>query len=227
MERTMRVATVLVFSVCMLVVLSARPAQAQAFEVGGGIALSCKAIEGSPCEHVWGRVDAGHFNWWASPSLVIEARAARLDGPTTRIVAVQEQIGVRQYFYRSYTLRDERRTLLQASVLYHFLPGHTIRPFVGGGAGSIWWRGEAFCSRDQVECQQVLPAEAPGGLHDREFVASFAGGVAIETGRGVILRGGLRETVIPATAWRLSESAQRRAVQGQLPEMFFSVGYRW
>jgi hypothetical protein len=175
LERTMRVTTVL--AVFILLMLYPGRARAQAVEVGAGVALSCKSLEQSPCAYKWGRVDAVHVAWWSSPSLVVEARAARLEGPTTRIVAVTERVSPTRYFSRSYTLRDERRTVLQASMLYHFRPGRPIRPFVGGGAGSLWWRGEAFCDRHQIDCQRVLPENAPGVLRAREWVASFAGGV--------------------------------------------------
>jgi hypothetical protein len=226
LERTMRVTTVL--AVFILLMLYPGRARAQAVEVGAGVALSCKSLEQSPCAYKWGRVDAVHVAWWSSPSLVVEARAARLEGPTTRIVAVTERVSPTRYFSRSYTLRDERRTVLQASMLYHFRPGRPIRPFVGGGAGSLWWRGEAFCDRHQIDCQRVLPENAPGVLRAREWVASFAGGVAVDAWRGAIFRGGVRDTVIPSTLWhRSDESARRRAVRGELPEFFFNIGYRW
>jgi hypothetical protein len=37
----------------------------------------------------------------------------------------------------------------------------------------------------------------------------------------------LRDATIPSTTFRESDSAQRRADQGRLPEFFLSVGYRW
>jgi hypothetical protein len=118
--------------------------------------------------------------------------------------------------------------MLQASLLYHFRPGRQIRPFVGGGVGSLWWRGDAFCDARQIDCQRVLPEDAPGVLRDREWVGSFAAGLAVEAGRGVIVRGGIRDTMILSAPWiRNNESARHRAVQGQLPEFFFNVGYRW
>jgi hypothetical protein len=113
-------------------------------------------------------------------------------------------------------------------MLYHFRAGRPIRPFVGGGVGSVWWRGEAFCDWRQVDCQLVLPDDAPGVLRAREWVASFAGGLAVDGWRGVIVRGGLRDTVVPSTMWRRSDDgARRRAVRGQLPEFFLNIGYRW
>jgi hypothetical protein len=220
----MRIATML-----GVVVLLACPASArgQAIEVGAGVALSCKGVEQSICAYTWGRVDAVHAAWWSSPSLVVEGRVARLDGPATRIVAVPERISPTQNFYRSYSFRDERRTVLQASLLYHFRDGRLVRPFVGGGFGSIWWRGEAFCGREQIDCQRVLPPDAPGVLRAREWVASFAGGVAVEARHGAIVRFGLRGTEIPATTFNRSEESLRRAVRGQLPEFFVNAGYRW
>jgi hypothetical protein len=222
----MRGAAVLVGAV--LLGLCSDHARAQGLEVGAGVALSCKSVDYSPCSYQWGRVDAVHLAWWRSPSLVIEARAARLEGPTTRIVAVTEPIGPRAYFSRSYTLRDERRTVLQASMLYHFRARRVVRPFLGGGFGALRWRGEAFCDSYQVDCQSVLPDGAPGVLREREWVVSFAGGAAVEPWRGLILRGGVRDTAIPSTMWRWSDDgARRRAVRGQLPEYFLSAGYRW
>ena len=211
-----------------LLALSPAHASAQGLEVGASAAVSCKSVEYTLCSDHWGRVDGLHVAWWSSASLVLEARAARLEGPVTRIVAVTERVGPTQYLSRSYTLRDERRTVLQASVLYHFRPGRPMRPFVGGGVGSLWWRGEAFCDWSQIDCQRVLPTGAPGVLREREWVVSFAGGIAVEAWRGLILRGGVRDTAIPSTMWRRShDSARRRAVRGELPEYFFSVGYRW
>jgi hypothetical protein len=222
----MRVATVL--AVVVLLMLHPGRASAQAVEVGAGIALSCQSVDISPCTYKWGRVDAVHVAWWRSPSLVVEARVARLDGPSTRIVAVTERISPTQLFSRSYTLRDERRTVLQASMLYHFRPGRPMRPFIGGGLGSLWWRGEAFCDARQFECQTVLPSDAPGPLRARECIASFAGGLAVEAWRGTIVRTGVRNTFVPSTAFRRSsESVRHRAIRGELPEFFFNVGYRW
>jgi hypothetical protein len=216
----------IVIAVFIVFILDPGRVCAQAVETGAGVAFSCKSIDQSPCTYKWGRVDAVHVAWWQSPSLVVEARGARLEGPQTRIVAVPERISPTETFFRSYTLRDERRTLLQASVLYHFRPGRTIRPFIGGGLGTLWWRGEAFCDSRQIGCERVLPDDKV--QRAREWVSSFAGGLAFDAGRGVIVRGGVRDTMIPATVWRRSdESVQRRAVRGQLPEFFFSVGYRW
>jgi hypothetical protein len=220
----MRVTTVL--AVFILLILNAGRVSAQAVEAGAGVAFSCKSVDMSPCTYTWGRVDAVHVAWWRSPSLVVEARGARLEGPQTRIVAVPERISPTQTFSRSYTLRDERRTLLQASLLYHFRPGRTMRPFIGGGLGAMWWRGEPFCDSRQIDCERVLPDDEV--QRAREWVSSFAGGLAVDAGRGVIVRGGVRDTMIPSTVWRRrDESVRRRIDTGKLPEFFFSVGYRW
>jgi hypothetical protein len=218
----MRVAVVL--ALFILLMLDPGRARAQAVEIGAGVALSCQSVDYSPCAYKWGRADAVHVAWWSTPSLVIEARAARLEGPATRIVAVPERVSPTRSFFRSYTLRDERRTVLQASMLYHFRPGHPVRPFLGGGAGFLWWRGEADCDAGQIDCQRVLPVDAPGRLHARDWVASFAGGVAVDAWRGTILRTGVRNTAIPSTSWHQSDDS---AVRGQLPELFFNIGYRW
>src|SRR5690349_20296912 len=113
----MRIATRL--AVVVLLAVCPGRAGAQAIEVGAGVALSCKAIEQDFCTYKWGRVDAAHVAWWSSPSLVVEGRVAHLDGPATRIVTVAERISPTQN-YSHYSLRDERRTLLQASLIYHF-----------------------------------------------------------------------------------------------------------
>ncbi len=115
---------------------SARVAR-QAVEVGAGISVSCHSDDIEPCKDAGGRVDAVHVSWWSSPSLVVEARVAHLAGPDSRIVAVTERVTDNRFFSRSYTLRDERRTALQGSLLYHFRPNRQIRPFIGGGVGSI------------------------------------------------------------------------------------------
>lgn len=211
----------------LLVMLASTRSYAQAVEVGAGIALSCKSDELTPCEDVWGRVDAVHVAWWSSPALVIEMRVARLAGPDSRIVAVTERVAENRYFSRSYTSRDERRTALQSSVLYHFRPGRQLRPFIGGGIGSLWWRAEAVCEARQIDCQSVLPAGAPN-LSSREWVISFAGGLAVEAWRGTIIRTGVRDTTIPSTMFReANDAARRRAVTGQMPELFMNIGYRW
>jgi hypothetical protein len=217
----MRVAVVLVLF--MLAMLDPGRARAQALEFGAGIALSCQSSENLPCADTWGRADAVHVAWWSTPSLVVEARAAHLDGPATRIVPVTERVSPTEYFSRSYTLRDERRTVLEASLLYHFRPGHQVQPFVGGGAGFLWWRGEASCAAHQIDCQRVLPVDAPGVLYARGWAASFAGGVAVNVWRGMVVRTGLRNTAIPATSWRQSDEDM---VRGQLPEFFVTIGYR-
>ncbi len=225
MHRTILPA-VFILPTLMLMLHPAR-ARAQGIEVGGGVALSCQAIEESPCEYKWGRVDAAHVAWWSTPSLVVEGRVAHLDGPQTRIVAIPVSLTGTDRFYRSYTLRDERRTVIQTSVLYHFRAGHPVRPFVGGGVGYLWWRGETFCAADQIDCPRVLPADAPGVLHARDWVVSFAGGVAVEAWRGTIVRAGLRNTADPSAFWRVNdEGTLRRAVRSELPEFFLSVGFR-
>src|SRR5688572_18024750 len=155
----MRVAAVL--ASFLLVMLHAARVYAQTIEVGAGVSLSCKSDGLEPCDDVWGRVDAIHVSWWSSPTIVVEARLAHLHGPDRRIVAVTERVAENRYFSRSYTLRDERRTALQSSLLYHFRPNRRVRPFIGGGIGSIWWQGEAFCEARQVDCPSVLPAGAP------------------------------------------------------------------
>ena len=106
----MRIATML--AVVVLLAVCPGRVSAQTIEVGAGVALSCKAIEQDICTYKWGRVDAGHVAWWSSRSLVVEGRVAHLDGPSTRIVAVKERISPAQNFYRSYSFRDEERTLL-------------------------------------------------------------------------------------------------------------------
>jgi len=222
----MRVATLL--AVVVLLMLHPGRAHAQTVEVGAGVALSCRSIDLSPCTYKWGRVDAVHVAWWRSPSLVLEARAARLEGPNTRIVAVTERVSPTGFFSRSYTFRDERRTSLQASMLYHFRPGRPVRPFLGGGLGSLWWRGEAFCHANQVDCQRVLPEGAPGVLRAREWVASFAGGLAVDAWRGTIVRAGLRDTQPLSMLWPgRGDRIRREAIRGQLPEFFLNIGYRW
>jgi hypothetical protein len=221
----MRISAVL--AATLLVMLDSGRAFAQAVEVGAGIAYSCRSDDITPCKYPWGRVDAVHVSWWNSPSLVLEARLAHLDGPDSRIVAVTERVADNRFFSRSYTLRDEQRTALQGSVLYHFRPARQFRPFIGGGIGSLWWRGEAFCEARQIDCQSVLPADAPG-VSSREWVISFAGGLAFEASRGVIIRSGVRDTAIPSTMFpRGDDGARRRAVTGQLPELFMNIGYRW
>lgn len=211
----------------LLAMLCPDRACAQTVEVGAGVALSCRSNEITPCQDVWGRVDAVHVSWWRTSSLVIEARLARLDGPDRRIVAVTERVAQNRYFSRSYTVRDERRTALQGSVLYHFRDTQMLRPFIGGGIGSIWWRGDAFCETRQIDCQSVLPAESPG-LRSREWVVSFAGGLAVEAWRGTIVRFGMRHTALPSTRFsRGNEETRWRELSSQLPEFFMNVGYRW
>lgn len=221
----MRVAAVL--AGFLLVTLDSGRVFAQAVEVGAGISLSCRSGYLKPCAQLWGRVDAVHVSWWSTPSVVLEVRIAHLDGPDSRIVAVTEQVAHNRFFSRSYTLRDERRTSLQSSLLYHFRRTRQIRPFIGGGIGSIWWRGEAFCEARQVDCQSVLPADAPG-VSSREWVISIAAGLAVEAWRGTIIRTGVRETTVPSTIFPSGYDEERlRARTGQLPELFINVGYRW
>ena len=221
-----RVATVL--AGVLLVMLDSGRVFAQTVEVGAGISLSCQSHDITPCDDIWGRVDAVHVSWWKSPSVVFEARIAHLAGPDRRIVAVTERVAENRFFSRSYTLRDERRTALQSSLLYHFRPTQQIRPFIGGGIGSVWWRAEAFCEARQVDCQSVLPTDAPG-VNSREWVISFAGGVAVEAWGGTIIRTGVRDTAVPSTMFLRGpdSGARQRIVSGQLPEFFMNIGYRW
>lgn len=211
----------------LLVTVSFDCAYAQAVEVGAGLAVSCRSGNRAPCQEIQGRVDAVHVSWWTTGSLVLEARAAHLDVSDHRIVPVTQSVGQNRNFSRSYTVRDQQRTSLQASAIYHFRDTEVIRPFIGGGFGSVWWRAEAFCESRQIDCQSVLPAEAPG-VRSREWVVSFAAGVAFEAWQNTIVRFGLRDTTIPAAPISLgNENTRRRALNAQMPEIFLNVGYRW
>jgi hypothetical protein len=65
-------------------------------------------------------------------------------------------------------------------------------------------------------------------VSSREWVVSFAGGLAVEAWRGTIIRTGVRDTAIPSTMFpRGNDESRRRAVTGQLPEFFMNIGYRW
>jgi hypothetical protein len=210
-------------------IFAASIASAQSIEVGAGVSLSCEPLESSWCHRRLGNTGALYGSWWATDSLAIELRGAHLAGPASRIVAVGEQIGPHEWFYRSYAVRDERRTLLQGSVVYHFLDKRPVRPFVGGGPGILWWAADATCPRELIDCQRVLPEGRAGRLSHSTWVLSVVGGVAVHAWRGLTLRGGVRGTSHPVALWRLAADADRppnhRA--DELSEYFGSVGYRW
>jgi len=219
----MRTSGVLV--VLGLLVLRPVPVRAQGVEVGAGLAVSCEPLEYSPCHRKWGTVSAVYANWWVSDGVALELRGARLDGPESRIIAVGEEIAPHSTFYTSYLVQNERRTLVQASFVYHFRNQHVIRPFVGGGPGALWWKGESSCPRSLIGCERVIPNGAPGRLEHTAVVIGFTGGVAFQAPNGVIVRSGIRG----ASTW--SDLARRQGriedLPRGLPEYFASIGYRW
>src|SRR5262245_17171343 len=175
-----------------VLVLHAMPVCAQGVEVGAGLAVSCEPFEYSFCHRNWGTTSAVYGNWWVSDGGALELRGARLDGPQSRIIAVGEEIAPHSTFYRSYLLQGERRTLVQASYVYHFRNTHVVRPFVGGGPGVLWWKGESSCPRALIGCERVSPNGAPGRLEHTTMVLGFTGGVAFQAPNGVIVRSGIR-----------------------------------
>jgi len=200
------------------------PASAQTIELGAGLATSCEPFEDSICHRKWGTTRAVYGNWWVSEAIAIELRGARLDGPQSRIIAVGEEIAPHSTFYTSYLLQNERRTLVQASFVYHFLKAHVVRPFVGGGPGVLWWTGESSCPRSLLGCERVIPNGAPGRLEHTAVVIGFTAGVAIQSPHGVIVRSGIRG----AGSWTdLARQARVRDLPRGLPEYFASIGYRW
>ncbi len=209
--------------------LFASAATAQSVEIGAGVALSCEPFESSWCHRTWGQVGALYGNWWTTNSLAIEFRGAHLAGPASRIVAVGEQIAPHERFYRSYVVHDERRTLLQTSVVYHFLDTRPVRPFIGGGPGILRWAADASCPRELIECERVIPEGRAGRLSHSTWVLSFVGGVAFSPWKGLTLRGGVRAASHPVALWRIASEADRppNHLADQLSEYYASVGYRW
>lgn len=220
------------FLVVVLGFLALRPmpVRAQAVEVGAGLAVSCEYREQSFCHRKWGTASAVYGNWWVSDGLALELRGARLDGPQTRIIAVGEEIAPHSTFFTSYQLQRERRTLVQASFLYHFRDTHVVRPFLGGGPGVLWWKGDSSCPRSLIGCERVIPNRASGRLAHTSVVLGFTGGVAFEAPHGVILRSGIRgvSTWSDLSRWTdVGRNAKVRDLPRGLPEYFASVGYRW
>ena len=215
------------FLVVVLGFLVLRPmlVRAQGVEVGAGVAASCEPLEYSLCHRNWGTTSAVYGNWWVSGGVALELRGARLDGPQSRIIAVGEETLPHSTFFTSYLLQNERRTLAQASVVYHFRNTHVVRPFVGGGPGVLWWNGESSCPRSLIGCERVIPNGAPGRLEHTTMVIGLTAGVAFQVPNGVIVRSGVRG----ASSW--SDLARRQAriedLPRGLPEYFASIGYRW
>ena len=174
----MRAARVIAAVGLLVSVCASSVARAQSVEVGASASVTCEPFESSLCHRTWGTTGALYASWWATDSLAVELRGAHLRGPASRVVAVGEQIDAHGSFYRSYVVHDERRTLLQGSVVYHFLEKRPVRPFVGGGPGILWWGADASCPRELIECQRVLPQGRPGPLNHTTWVLSVVGGVA-------------------------------------------------
>jgi hypothetical protein len=205
-------------------VLRPMPVRAQGVEVGAGLAVSCEPLEYSLCHRKWGTASAVYGNWWVKDGIALELRGARLDGPQSRIIAVREEISPHSTFYRSYLVQSERRTLVQASFVYQFRNTHVVRPFVGGGPGVLWWKGESSCPRSLIECERVIPTGAPGRLEHRAVVLGFSAGLAFQTPNGVIVRSGIRGV----SSWTdLARQARIEDLPRGLPEYFASIGYRW
>jgi hypothetical protein len=205
-------------------VLGPMPVRAQGVEVGAGLAASCEPLEYSICHRQWGTTGAVYGNWWVSDYVALELRGARLDGPQSRIIAVGEETSPHSTFYRSYLLQNERRTLVQASFVYHFRSPHVIRPFVGGGPGALWWKGESSCPRSLIGCERVIPNGAPGRLQHTVVVVGFIAGVAFQAPNGVIVRSGIRGA---SSRTDFARQARIKDLPRGLPEYFASIGYRW
>ena len=203
-----------------------RPMQvrAQGIEVGAGLAASCEPFEYSICHRKWGITSAVYGNWWVSDGMSLELRGARLDGPQSRIIAVGEEISPHATFYRSYLVLNERRTLVQASFVYHFRNTHVVRPFIGFGPGVLWWKGESVCPGSLIGCERVIPHGAPGQLEHTAVALGFTAGVAFQAPNGVIVRSGIR-----GVSSRTDRARQARIADlpRGLPEYFASIGYRW
>jgi hypothetical protein len=205
-------------------VLRPMPVRAQSVEVGAGLAASCEPLEYSICHRKWGTTSAVYGNWWVSDSVALELRGARLDGPQSRIIAVGEEISPHSTFFRSFLLLSERRTLVQASVVYHFRNTHVVRPFLGLGPGVLWWKAESSCPRSLFECERVIPNGAAGRLEHTAVVFGVTAGLAFEAPNGVFVRSGIRGV----SSWPdLARQARIEDLPRGLPEYFASIGYRW
>src|SRR5512145_1085467 len=191
-----------------LLILRPIPVRAQGVEVGAGLAVSCEPLEYSLCHRKWGTVRAVYGNWWISDRGALELRGARLDGPQSRIIAVGEEISPHATFYTSYLLQRERRTLVQASFVWHFRQMHVVRPFVGGGPGVLWWKGNSSCPPSLIGCERVLPNGAPGRLEHTALVFGFTAGVAFQAPIGVIVRSGIRSVAGPTDFAKHGRQAQ-------------------
>jgi hypothetical protein len=210
-----------------LLALHPMPVRAQGVEIGAGLAVSCQPFEYSICHRKWGTASAIYGDWWISGGGALELRGARLDGPRSRIIAVGEEISPRSTFYRSYLLQSERRTVVQASFVWHFRNTQVVRPFVGGGSGVLWWKGDSSCPQSLIGCERVLPNGAPGRLEHTAMVLGFTAGVAFQAPNGVIVRSGIRDV----SGWRdFARRGRQTRIENLprgLPEYFASIGYRW
>jgi len=200
------------------------PVRAQGVELGAGLAAGCEPFEYSLCHRNWGTASAVYGSWWVSDGIALELRGARLDGPQSRIIAVGEEISPHSTFYTSYLLQSERRRLAQASFVYQFRKAHIVRPFVGGGPGVLWWKGESSYPRSLIGCERVIPNGAPGRLEHTAVVFGFTAGVAFQAPNGVVVRSGIRDV-----SSRIDYARQARIedLPRGLPEYFASIGYRW
>ena len=207
-----------------ILVIRPMPTHAQGVEVGVGVAASCEPLEYSICHRKWGTASAVYGHWWIRDGIALELRGARLDGPQSRIIAVGEEISPHSTFYRNYLLQRERRRLIQASFVYQFRNAHVVRPFVGGGPGVLWWKGESSCPRSLIECERVIPNGAPGPLAHRAVVFGVTAGVAFQATNGVIVRSGIRGV---ASGTDFARQARIEDLPRGLPEYFASIGYRW
>jgi hypothetical protein len=223
MEAGMRTSGVLVVVLAFLV-LRSTPVRAQGVEIGAGLAVSCAPLEYSICHQKWGTTSAIYGNWWVSDGGAVELRGARLDGPESRIIAVGQEISAHSTFYTSYLLQSERRTVVQASYVHHFRNTHVVRPFVGGGPGVLWWKGESSCPRSLIGCERVIPNGTPGRLEQTTMVLGFTAGVAFEAPNGVIVRSGIRGV---SRRTDFARQARIEDLPRGLPEYFASIGYRW
>jgi len=125
------------------VMLSPAGAAAQAIEVGGSIAVSCKGSDGSFCNDSHSGLLTGgpYVSVWFADRVEIQGRAVWLNFPDLEGQSIFPAP-------ITYAVTERSRTLLQAEATWHFRRGKRLRPMFGLGLGGFRDRGTVSCAPD-------------------------------------------------------------------------------
>jgi hypothetical protein len=197
-------------SICFLALLiagGAMPANAQSYEAGGSLAVSCRGSDGSFCRDESLATTGVYGSVWFADRFEIALRAAWM--------TFDDIEGILPFgISGTFAIRDASRRVTQAETVWHFRRGGRVRPMVGIAVG---W----YADRDVVTCQPpgCEPFLRSAGLetgerHDTERDGSIMVGLSVLATPRLRVRGG----------WRYHNPFVDELA---LSELFVAAGYRF